>query len=94
MLVEDRKTWLQIVKEGKGNIYNDFGTHFPGNSPSWNTKESNKLHKSSCPHIKRMTYKDQRGPNKYFFNSKQEAIEWLNQNRQNEGYTLCKSCKP
>jgi hypothetical protein len=94
MLIKDKESWNKIVKESNGFIFNDFGTHFLGNSPSWNTKENNKLHKSSCPHAKRMTYKDKNGPNKYFFNSKQEAIEWLNQNRKNEGYTLCKVCKP
>ena len=94
MLIRDRQTWVQTVKEGVGFIYNDFGTHFPGNSPSWNTKENNKLHKAACPHIKRMSYNSENGPNKYFFGSKKEAIQWLNQNRKNEGYTLCKVCAP
>jgi Tat protein secretion system quality control protein TatD with DNase activity len=94
MLVRDSEVWKKVVKEGKGFIYNDFGTHFPGNSPSWNTKENNKLHKASCPHIKRMAYISENGLNKYFFNSKQEVIDWLNKNRASEGYSLCKTCKP
>jgi hypothetical protein len=94
LLVRDKETWTQVVKEGRGFIYNDFGSHFPGNSLSWNTRDNNKLHKASCPYIKTMTWKDENGPNKYFFNSKPEAIDWLKKNRASEGYSFCQICKP
>lgn len=49
ILIEDKESWSAIVKHGTGFIYNDFGSQYPGNSPSWNTKENNKLHKIFLP---------------------------------------------
>ncbi len=87
-------TWSRIIASGNGYIYNDFGTQFPGKSPSWNTKANNKLHKVNCPHIKRMKIDCEKGNNKYFFAFRENAIDWLNANRKNEGYTFCLTCNP
>ena len=56
MLVNDLETWNRIIVKGEGLIYNDFGTQFPGNSPTWNTVDFNKLHKCSCRHVRRMKH--------------------------------------
>ena len=94
MLIKDTKTWNEIVKEGKGYIYNDFGSQFPGDSRTWDTKANNKLHKANCRHLKRMTIESEVGANKHFFTSLEKAVEWLNANRKSHGYSLCKVCKP
>jgi len=31
---------------------------------------------------------------KHFFQSRREAIDWLETNRRKEGYTLCTYCNP
>jgi len=93
MLVKDEETWDKIVAGKEGYIYNDFGTQFPGNATSWNTKNNNKLHKAACRHIKPMTYESDGKVNKHFFNSRIEAIQWLEANRE-QAYTLCNDCKP
>lgn len=94
MLIQDKITWNKIVKRKKGFIFNDFGTQFPGNSPTWNTIDFNKLHRASCSQVKKMTYITNEKFTKYFFNSKKETIDWLRTNRKNEGYTFCKFCNP
>jgi hypothetical protein len=73
MLVKDVDTWNRIIHQGEGYIYNDFGTQFPGNAPTWNTREFNKLHRASCRQVKRMTHitegkltKRKRGPRQAF----------------------------
>jgi len=67
-----RDTWNQITQQGIGFIYNDFGTQFPGDSPAWNTKNSNTLHKASCPQVKRMTFESEGKLTKYFFESRKK----------------------
>ena len=89
MLIEDMETWVKIVKEGKGYIYNDFGTQFPGNSVAWNTRDFNKLHKCYCSHVKRMSHETEGKLTKHFFDSKWQAIAWLDNYRKNDGYTFC-----
>ncbi len=91
MLVKDAGTWNKIIVAGEGYIYNDFGTQFPGNSITWNTRSFNKLHKCSCTHVKRMTYETEGKLTKHFFDSKKQALDWLDSNRKNDGYTFC-SC--
>ena len=94
MLVKDAATWNKIIWGGKGYVYNDFGTQFPGNSLTWNTRDFNKLHRASCTHVKRMTYVSEGKLTKHFFQSRKEAIDWLEKNRKEQGYTLCAHCKP
>ena len=94
MLIKDKTTWNKILEDRKGFVYNDFGTQFPGDSLTWNTTDFNKLHRASCSQVKRMTYITNGKFTKYHFNTKQEAINWLMENRENEGYTFCKFCNP
>lgn len=92
--IKNSDVWNRALSEGEGYIYNDFGTQFPGDSPTWNTTDFNKLHRISCPHVRRMKYVTEGKFTKYYFKTKNEAIEWLNSNRKIEGYTLCKFCNP
>jgi hypothetical protein len=94
LLVKDSDTWNKIIWKGEGYIYNDFGTKFPGDSPTWSTEELNKLHKTSCSSVKKMTYVTEGELTKYFFNTKTEALNWLQANRKEEGYTFCSYCEP
>jgi len=94
MLVKDLDTWNRIIRQAEGYIYNDFGTQFPGNSPTWNTRDFNKLHRVSCVHVKRMTYVTDGKLTKHFFQSLKEAIDWLETKRIEKGYTLCSFCNP
>jgi len=94
MQVKDRYTFDRIVREGEGYIYNDFGTQFPGDSPTYNTRENNKLHRASCSRVKLMTHVTEGKLTKHFFQSRKEAIDWLEKNRKEQGYTLCTYCDP
>ena len=94
MLVKDKDTWMKIVREGEGYIYNDFGTQFPGDSPTWKTRDFNKLHRASCSRVKLMTYSTGGKLTKHFFHSLREAMDWLEKNRKEQGYTLCAYCNP
>jgi len=94
MLVKDVDTWNKIVRKGDGYIYNDFGTHFPGDSPTYNTRDNNKLHRATCTHIKRMTCVTEGKLTKHFFQTRKEAVEWLETNRKEQGYTFCTKCNP
>lgn len=94
MFIKDSNFFDNIVKEGVGYIYNDFGTQFPGNSPTWNTRDFNKLHRTTCSQVKRMTYRTEEKLTKHFFKSRTEAVDWLLKNRKEEGYTFCKYCNP
>lgn len=92
--MKDRETWERIIREGVGYIYNDFGTQFPGDSLTWNTPDFNKLHHAHCSQVKRMTYMTDGKLTKHFFRSRKEASDWLGRNREAQGYTRCKYCKP
>lgn len=94
MLLKNGDTWDDIIRRGEGYIYNDFGTQFPGDSPTWNTRNFNKLHRTSCSQVKKMTYITEGKLTKYFFKSRKEAIDWLEENRKKQGYTLCTYCNP
>jgi hypothetical protein len=94
MLVEGFDTWNKIISHSNGYIYNDFGTQFPGNSPNWNTRDFNKLHHASCSRVKLMTYVAEGKLTKHFFQSREEATNWLEKNRKEQGYTLCSYCNP
>ena len=94
MLVEDADTWNKIIGHSDGYIYNDFGTQFPGNAPTWNTTNFNKLHRASCTKVKIMTYINEGKLTKHFFRSRKEATNWLEKNRKEQGYTLCSYCNP
>lgn len=94
MLVENIDTWNRLVREGEGYIYNDFGTQFPGDSPTWKTSDFNVLHRSSCSRVKRMTYETEGKLTKHFFQSRKEAVDWLEKNRKEQGYTFCSYCNP
>jgi len=94
VLVKNAGIWNRIIRQGEGYIYNDFGTQFPGNFSTWNTRDFNKLHRVSCSRIKKMTYSTEGKLTKHFFPSLKEAIEWLEINRKKQGYTLCRYCNP
>jgi hypothetical protein len=94
MLIENIDAWHRIVRQGDGYIYNDFGTQFPGDSPTWNTRDFNKLHRTSCSQVKKMTYTSEEKLTKHFFSTREEALEWLEKNRKEDGYTLCSYCNP
>jgi hypothetical protein len=94
MLVAEADTWNRIIRQGEGYIYNDFGTQFPGESPTWKTSDFNVLHRASCSHIRRMTYSTEGKLTKHFFESRRKAIEWLETNRREHGYSLCSYCNP
>src|SRR5712692_9991801 len=86
MLIEDYTTWNRIRGEGRGYIYNDFGTQFPGNAPTWNTTDFNKLHGCDCWMVqargrKEMTHETDRKLTKHFFETLEGAITWLQENR-------------
>ena len=87
-------SWNSIVREGEGYIYNDFGTQFPGDSPTFNTRDNNKLHRASCRHVNGMTYVTDGKLTKHFLQSRKEAIDWLETNRKEQGYTFCTKCTP
>ena len=89
MLVKDDGAWNRIIQRGEGFIYNDFGTQF-----RWYLHDFNKLHKASCRWVKRMTYVSEGKLIKYFFKTRGEAIDWLEKNRKEYGYVLCKTCCP
>ena len=94
MLIKNRDTWNRIARQGEGFIYNDFGTQFPGDSPTWNTRDFNKLHSASCSQVKRMTHITEGKLTKHFFKSRKEAVDWLEKNRKKQGYTFCTFCNP
>ena len=94
MLVKDIETWNRIVRKREGYIYNDFGTQFPGDSPTYNTRNNNKLHRTSCSEVKKMTYVTEGKLTKHFFQSRREAVDWLEANRKKQGYTFCTKCNP
>ena len=94
LLISDRITWEKITQQGEGYIYNDFGTQFPGNSLTWNTKDFNKLHRASCSQVRKMTYITEEKLTKHFFKTKKEALDWLKKHRKEEGYTFCQYCNP
>jgi hypothetical protein len=94
MLIKDIDTWKGIVNQRDGYVYNDFGTQFPGDSSTWNTRDFNKLHRASCSQVKRMTYVTQEKLTKHFFFTRKEAMEWLEANRKKLGYSLCTYCNP
>ena len=80
--------WVEledIIKSGRGFIYNDFGT-----VNNWNQEEFNKLHRASCIHLKRMTPGSAEWT--YRFDTLKEAEEWLESNRKSDGYSYCKTC--
>ena len=89
MLIKDDSTWNRIIQRGKGFVYNDFGTQF-----RWDLPDFNKLHKTSCRSVRRMTYVREGKLTKYFFKTREEAIDWLEKNRKEDGYSLCKICCP
>lgn len=92
MLIKNIDEWNKIIQEDSGFIFNDFGTQFPGDSPTWNTQKNNKFHVTSCCHVKRMTYITDGKLTKHFFKTKKEAINWLKKNRSKQGYTFCNHC--
>jgi len=92
--VKDSNTWKKIIREGEGYIYNDFGTHFPGDSPTWKTSDFNVLHRASCSRVKLMKYATEGKLTKHFFKSRNETMDWLEKNRKEQGYTLCSYCNP
>ena len=94
MLIKDVDAWSKIIRQGKGFIYNDFGTQFPGNSPTWNTRDFNKLHRANCSQVRKMTFITEGKLTKHFFKTRKEASEWLGENRQEQGYTFCSYCNP
>ena len=94
LLVDNIDAWNMIVRRGEGYIYNDFGTHFPGDSPTWNTRDFNKLHRASCYSVKMMTHVTETEFTKHFFVTKTGALNWLQSNRKEQGYTFCKNCRP
>lgn len=79
---EKLKNHLRI---GDGIIYNDFGSY-----NKWNHEEYNKVHKANCPYLKMMTQGSVEWT--YWFNSLEDAKLWLKKNRENDGYSYCKSC--
>ena len=92
--MKDIDTWKKIILQGEGYIYNDFGTQFPGDSPTWNSRDFNKLHRASCSQVKKMTYVTEGKFTNHFFKSRTEAVDWLEANRKKQGYTLCSYCNP
>jgi len=83
------KNWEEldnILNAKKGFIYNDFGT-----VNKWNMKEFNKLHKASCYHLKQKMTPGSADWT-YYFDSLKEAEAWLENNRKDDGYSICKSC--
>jgi len=87
-IVDDREL-KQRHMNGHGFIYNDFGQ-----ATGWNEEENNKLHRASCSQVKRMTYVTEGKLTKHFFQSRKEAIDWLETNRKEQGYTFCTYCNP
>jgi hypothetical protein len=74
---------LELHRKCTGFIFNDFGTknkHYP----------FNKLHFTKCRHVKRTDTKT----GKYYFDSIEEARDWLESNRGVEGekWHNCGSC--
>lgn len=74
-----------ILKIRKGFIYNDFGT-----ISKWDIKNNNKLHKADCYQLKQMTSTSFSWA--YYFNTLEEAVQWLKHNRKEEGFVYCKTC--
>jgi hypothetical protein len=74
----------KLRAEGRGYIYNDFGTE-GGRRAEWNV-----LHEASCRHVRRANVSTP----KYFFDSLDEAMAWLRGNRGPEGrdWKRCGTC--
>lgn len=85
MKIKNWKELSNILKLKKGFIYNDFGTF-----NKWNTTKFNKLHKTKCYHLKKMTQGSVEWT--YYFISLKEAESWLEKNRKDDGYSICKIC--
>ena len=84
MLIKNIDAWNKLVHQGEVFIYNDFGTQFPGDSPTWNTRDFNKLHHASCSQVKRIAHITEGKLTKHFFKSRKEAIDWLEKNKKNK----------
>ena len=72
--------YQEIQDMGKGFVYNDF-------SPSGYQPDENILHRSSCRWLKLSNL----NVDKYFFNARHEAEEWLETHR-GEDWRKCKTC--
>ena len=70
--------------KGHGFVYNDFG-----DATGWNPENFNKLHKASCRWVRKM----KTSTPKYFFETLNEALDWLHTHRPGR-YSLCNSCQP
>jgi hypothetical protein len=69
--------------EGDGCIYNDFGSE-----QQWNVEAHNKLHLASCRHVRKYS---EAAP-KLWAPNLEDAVQWLEENRGEDGWTPCKDC--
>ena len=94
MLITDDVTLNEIKNTVTGYLYNYFGTQFSGTATTFNTRDNNKLHRSFCPQVNKVIFITGNKFTKHFFESKQDAMNWLELNRSVQEFTLCKLCKP
>lgn len=83
--VADNKELEQIFKSGIGFVFNDF-TASPDYGIKWN-----KLHKATCSCKLKVEGKGRKLP-KIFFDTYDDAHEWLKTNRNKVGYSDCDKC--
>ena len=85
-VIETDRELEKVRADGKGFIYNDFGTE-AGKPKEWNV-----LHKAECYHLKRANVSTP----KLFFETAGDAVAWLNSERgkEGEGWKRCDTCLP
>ncbi len=74
---------VERYTEGEGCIYNDFGSE-----QQWNAAEFNKLHLASCRHVRKYS---EAAP-KLWSRDLDDAVQWLEENRGEDGWSPCKEC--
>lgn len=82
--IETGRELEKIRAEGKGFVYNDFGSE--GGHPD----ECNVLHRADCCHLKAVEVSTR----KVHLDTIDEAIGWLNSEcgREGEGWKRCATC--
>ena len=85
-VIETDRELERVRREGKGFIYNDFGSE-GGHPDEWKV-----LHRADCYQLERATV----STGKFLFAEMDEAMSWLNSERgkEGEGWKRCGTCLP
>jgi len=82
--IETNEELLRINSVGRGFVFNDYGK-VAGRQHEWSV-----LHSADCDHL----LKAEVTTPKYFFDSLDEALEWLREEQrvEGEGWKRCGTC--